>query len=300
MRFVIVGPGSLGCWLAAALSGGGHDVQLVHRNRARAEALAESGFQLRSGERTTQLNPPVVTAEAAWADADATIIATKACDVAEAARDLNATTVLAIQNGLGSEETLRERFGDENVLIGIVQTAAFREGAGVVRLVATYPTTVGRLDGQNLSNPQRTALEAMTAAGAPVEIVADIRPTQWGKLLLNAAINPVAAILDLPNGKLIELPAAVELMNSLAGETAAVAAALGIVLPFSDPPAVVREICRKTAGNINSMLADIRGGRRTEIDFINGAVCRAAEPTAVPTPANRDVWQQVKAREARP
>ena len=298
MRFVIVGPGSLGCSLASLLAGAGDDVQLVHRDRARAGAMAADGITVLHGQRREHLRLPVVPAAEAWADASLTIIATKANDVAAAVRDLRATTVLAIQNGLDSERALLDRFGASNCLIGVVRTAAFREADGAVRLVRVLPTTVGRADGEPVSPAQGEPLAAMDAAGASIEIVEDIRPARWMKLLINAAINPVAAMLDVPNGRLAELPAACELMGELAAEAAAVAAALGIVLPVADPSAFVAGVCRETAGNINSMLADIRAGRATEVDYINGAVCRAAEAAGLSTPFNRTAWQLVKARQA--
>jgi 2-dehydropantoate 2-reductase len=299
MRFVIVGPGALGCWMAARLAAAGHAVQLVHRSRDRAKALARTGVTLIDADRRTHLDLPVTVAAEAWPDADLLILATKACDVAAAVADLPvpaAAGVLAIQNGLGSEQALVERFGRHAILIGVWRAAAFRGGEGVVHLVAPRRQSVGRLDGAEVSGPQRASLEAIHAAGVPIEIVADIRPARWEKLLINAAINPVAALLEVPNGRLAELEGARQLMALLAGEMAAVAAALGIPLAVADPGALVCDVCRRTADNINSMLADVRAGRGTEIDFINGAVCREADRAAVPVPTNRTVWRLVTAR----
>jgi 2-dehydropantoate 2-reductase len=117
----------------------------------------------------------------------------------------------------------------------------------------------------------------------------------WGKLAINAAINPLTALLQVPNGELLERPTAQALMGSAAAEVAAVAAARGVQLPYADPPAAAQEVARRTAANYSSMLRDIQRGAPTEIDAICGAIVRAGEQAQVPTPVNRTLWQLVKA-----
>ena len=68
-----------------------------------------------------------------------------------------------------------------------------------------------------------------------VSIVEDVQPVVWGKLIVNAAINPLTALLRVKNGELLANPPARALMGELASETATVADALGVKLPFLDP-----------------------------------------------------------------
>jgi 2-dehydropantoate 2-reductase len=127
--------------------------------------------------------------------------------------------------------------------------------------------------------------------------VADPDGLLWGKLAINAAINPLTALLGVENGALLERPAARVLLRELACETAAVAAALGIRLPQADPAAAAESVAQKTAANRSSMLQDIERGAPTEIDAICGAIVRAGEQAGVPTPVNRTIWRLVKAVE---
>jgi 2-dehydropantoate 2-reductase len=117
----------------------------------------------------------------------------------------------------------------------------------------------------------------------------------WGKLVINAAINPLTALLRVPNGEILKRPTARSLMVSVAREAAAVAVAQGIRLPYPDPVVATETIARRTANNRSSMLMDVERGAPTEIDAICGAVIRAGEQVGVPTPANLTVWQVVKA-----
>ena len=49
----------------------------------------------------------------------------------------------------------------------------------------------------------------------------------WSKLVISAAINPLTALLQVPNGDLLIRPGARTLMAEVARETAAVAKAPG-------------------------------------------------------------------------
>jgi 2-dehydropantoate 2-reductase len=114
-------------------------------------------------------------------------------------------------------------------------------------------------------------------------------------LAINAAINPLTALLDVPNGELLLSPHALAIMTEAAGETAAVAEARGIRLPYDDPGAAAAEVAGRTASNHSSMLQDIRRGAPTEIDAICGAIANEGESLGVWTPVNRVLWHLVRA-----
>jgi 2-dehydropantoate 2-reductase len=118
--------------------------------------------------------------------------------------------------------------------------------------------------------------------------------------VINAAINPLTALLGVANGELLTRPPARALMVSLAREAPAVAVALGIRLPYPDPVVAVESIARRTGANLSSMLQDVRRGAPTEIDAICGAIVKAGEQTDVTTPVNRTMWHLVEALVASP
>ena len=135
----------------------------------------------------------------------------------------------------------------------------------------------------------------LTAAGFQIQVVADARKLVWGKLVASAAINPLTALLRLKNGQLLERDERRRLLGELARETASVARALGVELPFDDPLAAVEWVIRQTASNSSSMLQDVLRGSQTEVDAINGAVVALGQANGVPTPLNRVVWLLVRA-----
>jgi 2-dehydropantoate 2-reductase len=196
---------------------------------------------------------------------------------------------LTLQNGLGNLEQLQKVLGEERAAMGITTMGATSLGPGRVRAGGEGPTHLG-------SHPRlKPIVDLLRQAELGIEIAEDMQGLVWGKLAINAAINPLTALLGIPNGELLTRPHALALMTEAAGETAAVAAAKGIDLPYDDPGAAAVEVAGRTASNHSSMLQDIRRGAPTEIDAISGAIANEGESLGVWTPVNRVLWHLVRA-----
>jgi 2-dehydropantoate 2-reductase len=200
---------------------------------------------------------------------------------------------VSLQNGLGNLDILVGHLGIERVGLGVTTGGATLLGPGHVRAAGDGTISLEK------SPRIRYIKEALTGAGFSVETVQGVISLAWSKLVINAAINPVAAILDVPNGELLARPAAWELSAALATEVASVAAQKQISLSFKDPLAAAEEVARLTAANYSSMLQDIRRGAPTEIDAICGAVVQSGREVGVPTPVNEVMWKLIKAKSVR-
>ncbi|TAM74341.1 2-dehydropantoate 2-reductase [bacterium] len=207
-----------------------------------------------------------------------------------------ACVVVSLQNGLGNEEALKAALGGRLALVlGVTTEGATELSSGLVRRAGSGITMLG---GAGASPSTVAAVrDLLTAAGLSTQAVYDIRPQIWGKLVANAAINPVTALLDAPNGILLDDEDARELARAIALETVAVAEAARISLPFHDPCEYVNSVASSTARNISSMLADLRAGRRTEIEAINGAIVTMARRYGLGAPCNEAMVHLVRARE---
>jgi 2-dehydropantoate 2-reductase len=221
------------------------------------------------------------------------IVLVKAWQTKRATRQLakclaNEGIALTLQNGLGNYETLTLSLGSNRVALGSTTTGATLLGPGLVR-----PGGEGIISlGQHPALGELTA--ALKSAGFAVHMVEDPASLVWGKLVINAAINPLTALLKVANGELLERPSARMLLGRLAREAAQVAQAENISLPFDDPVQAAEEVARKTAANHSSMLQDILRGAPTEIDAICGAIVQAAEKHKLDVPANWVCWQLVR------
>jgi 2-dehydropantoate 2-reductase len=118
----------------------------------------------------------------------------------------------------------------------------------------------------------------------------------WGKLVVNAAINPITALLDVPNGYLLENPSARMIFGLLADETAKVANEIGIALPYKDPKKYVGNVIKRTSKNSSSMRQDLYRLAPTEVEAINGAVVRMAAKAGIQAPFNQSMYSMIKAR----
>jgi len=289
----------MGCLFSARLKTAGFDVTLLDYNRERADELNRHGIMVEgiSGEYTAMV--PVITGELKDRF-DTILLCVKSYKTREAGEALKKmlsteTIILTLQNGIGNIEILEDLFGRDIVLGGVTAEGATMLGRGSIRHAGKGATVIGP-EGRAQDIPERIA-SALNKAGFKTETTDNIERLLWGKLIINAGINALTAVARLKNGRLPVLTGTSLIMEELVREAEAVAAAKKITLPYEDPLARVREVCRDTSGNISSMLQDILNKKQTEIDFINGAIVTEGEMMGIPTPANRMLTYIIKAIE---
>ncbi len=295
---LIVGTGALGTLFASRLSAAGYSVTLLGTWHAALQALREHGARVQWPHGQIESHAVQTASSPAEAPpAQAAIVLVKSWQTPRAARWLRECltpdgVALTLQNGLGNDRILAEALGPERVAVGTTTTGAHLIAAGLVRFGGEGVITLAR-------HPRGAALAAaLQDAGFQVETVDDVRGVVWGKLAINAAINPLTALLEVPNGALLEDPAARLFMHRAAAEVAAVAAAQGITLPYADPAAAAETVARRTAPNLSSMLQDLRRGAPTEIEAICGAVAHIGARLGTPAPLNQALTEMVKAKVA--
>src|SRR6185436_8503090 len=136
----------------------------------------------------------------------------------------------------------------------------------------------------------RAWAERFDRAGIPTQYSDDVHAALWGKVLYNAALNPVGALLGLHYGALMENPETRAIMDRVIDEAHAVALAEGARLPWETPAeyrsVFYERLVPSTYHHRSSMLQDLELGRRTEIDAINGAVWKRGAARGMVTPAN--------------
>src|SRR5579863_9181107 len=207
------------------------------------------------------------------------------------------TPIVSLQNGVGNEDAIKAALGGAvPVVLGITTESSLTVAPGRVRSSGEGNTIIG--SGGASPATSRSVAELLTQSGMRSAVVYDIRPHLWGKLIANAAINALSALLNCEAGEILREPNASRLAESLAEEAAEVAAALKINLPFANPWNYVTEVIAVGADSKSSMAFDLETGHPSEIDHINGAVTAAGRRTGIPTPYNDAMVRLVKAKEA--
>ena len=298
MDILIVGTGALATLFAARLGLAGCRVSMLGTWQEGVEAINTHGARWVDRDSLEHNVPVHATVDPNDVrGARIALVLVKAWQTERAARQLaeclaSDGVAVTLQNGIGNREILARDLGPGRVSLGVTTTGATLLSPGLVRLGGEGVLSLER-------NPALGPVEtALRSAGFQVESVPDAESLAWGKLVINAAINPLTALLRVPNGELLERPEARRLMADLAQEVSAVARAEGIRLPFENPVEIVEEVARKTAVNRSSMLQDALRGVPTEIDAICGAVTQHGERAGIPTPVNTACWRLVCALQA--
>ena len=294
---LIVGSGAMACLFAARLANI-VNVTMLGSWAAGLQALESDGVRVveLDGEQS-QAKVEVLSRGDFCRRYPLALVLVKSWQTVRAAQDLlecleENGTALTLQNGLGNAEALANVLGENRVSLGVTTTGATLINPGLVRhggMGPTYLSVDPRLDGLAAS---------LERAGFEVQREQDLRALVWTKLAVNAAINPLTALLDVPNGRLLELDTTRELMAAAAREVAAVAEAFEIRLTTDDPAAFSQQVAQRTAANLSSMLQDIQRGAPTEIEAICGEIVRRGDQQGIPTPLNHHLWKLIRAKAA--
>jgi 2-dehydropantoate 2-reductase len=295
LSILVFGTGALACLFGARLARAGHTVTLAGTWADALAVLQRSGIQVEDADGHWRARVRAVRLGGTLPEADLVLVLVKSYNTPAVAPLLTRTLrpdgdVLTLQNGLGNRETLEQALG-RPVLVGVTTAGATLLGPGRIR-AHRAPTTLGD-DGAG-----RAARVAalFREAGLDSSVSPDIDRLLWRKLAANCAINPLSALLGVPNGALLESAEHRATLESAAREVAAVAAARGLDLG-EDPAALAGHVAQATAENRSSMLQDLERGAPTEIEAINGAVAREGRRLGVPTPVNEALAEAVRARE---
>lgn len=242
---------------------------------------------------------------------DLAIVSVKSYDTAAIAAALRPLVddkgvVLSAQNGLGNLQTLADVFGADRTLgASILVGAELPEPGRVTVTVQAAPIVIGPLEVSDCVAMERVHrwISLLRAADVPCEPTARILGYVWGKVLYNAPLNALGALLEVPYGALAENPELRTIMDGVIDEIFAVARARGVELLWTSADEYrswfYGHLVPSTYHHHGSMLQDFRQRRRTEIDAINGAVWRYGRETGVPTPYNEALTRLVREREKR-
>ncbi len=292
-RILICGTGALATLFAARLGQAGARVTMTGKWAEALEVIAARGVTLHPPDSPpVQTRPRVARQPEEACGIPWALVLRKSWQTAESARFLAHCLpvdglALSLQNGLGNLEILQATLGARRAAGGVTTLPAMLRSPGVVRQTGEGAILLG-------AHPRLSPLaDLLRRAGFTVQVHADLRGVQWGKLVVNAAINPLGALLGVPNGALLEDPEARRTLYALAREAAAAAAAEGIRLPYPDPVETVETVVRRTAANENSTLQDLRRGAPTELEAITGAILRIAKKHNLETPVTARVYRDL-------
>ncbi|MFP8965988.1 ketopantoate reductase family protein [Pokkaliibacter sp. CJK22405] len=299
----ILGPGAVGCLMAALLDKNGIKVTLIGRENSTgfqtlhyqspAPNSTTSTIQVEY-TTTAQLNTPM----------DVLLICTKSHSTKQPVEALSShitahTTLVLLQNGLGNHEWLAQRFPENPIVLGSISHGVMKIARDKIQHTGLGTCQLGSY-GQLKVSQESIAPLPDDDEDWGMSWQDNILQALWYKLGVNAAINPLTVIYDCKNGELLDGAEREARMEQLAWEVESLMGYFDITPPTDGLIGLVKQVAKRTASNSSSMREDSRAGRITEIEDINGYVMRKAQEAGLNCPANAEVletlqhWQDEK------
>ncbi len=315
-RIAVYGAGAMGTVLGALLTLGGlKNVELITRNQAHVDGLNERGarIELTAEEREMTVQVCAKTPEAMSGKYDVIFLMTKQKNNGEILRFLTPflhedSIVCTTQNGL-PERDIAQEIGEGRTYGGVASFGATFIGGGKVAL--TSKTEGMRIqiggyqkDGEKLRLLSKILAYAGRGIGNAnfVEETDNLVGARWSKLAINAAFSGLSVVTGRTFGEIAKRGKSRKIALGILRESMAVANALGVTLA----PMQGHDMQKLLGGKgffktrlalfllpiamknhrelVSGMLKDVEKGRKCEIDFINGGVCKAGREVGVETP----------------
>ena len=315
MRIAVIGCGGIGGVVAGVLGSQGADVLCVDVDKKTVARINESGIRLRGKMGTVDAG---IKAVQALSDKegkfDIIVIAVKSMylkNVFECNKDFLSKDglILTLQNGIKILDIVKD-FPQVKTIAGAVGYNSQLCENGQYEVTTKGGITIGNLT--TGSDEDLLRVKNIFAPGVLIDINRNTEGVLWAKLLIVLGVTGLGGCAALRSGKLLRLKVARQLYYQVVTEGVYVSKKLGIRLEkfgginpskFSNQeegyPLFVRYIFLKLIGilrpNVRSNIdVDLERGRRTEVDFINGAVVKAGKSLGIDTPVNREIVKVVK------
>jgi 2-dehydropantoate 2-reductase len=301
MRITVVGGGAVGLVFAGLLSTV-DDVSLLVRRPEQATAITESGIQVDGPGSSDTYRLNASADPSVMSDAELVIVLTKTYDTPTVAETIAAyakqdAVVLTLQNGIGSVDVLNEQCGKDRVLHGMTLIGSHRQNDRHATYSVLHRAVVGEQDGLATERCRQIA-ENFSAVGFDGIASDRIESEVWTKLALSIAQNALSALTDKPFGTLRKSDAALAFVRSSLAEFALLTDAMNIEL-LADPYDQLMSNWSRIPQHHSSMWQDLKAGKRTEIDAMNGAIVELGRPRGIAMPVNETITNIVKVREAK-
>ena len=291
MKTLVMGTGAVGGYFGGALARNGEEVRFVARGEHGA-AISANGLRVESvaaGDYTVRA-PAIERPGDDW-QADLVLFCVKGYHNAQAIDVIrpavgDGTTILTLQNGVGSADQLADAFGRDRVIAGAAYIHAMRAAPGLIAEVGGHCRIVfGEADGSETARAAAIR-DAFAVAGVEIELSSDVAKALWNKLVFICALSGMVCVTREQFPDVLAQPETLDLTWRVMREAAAVGRASGVALDDDIVETTMAEFQETSDELTSSMFLDLEAGNPLEITLLNGAVSRIGKQVGVPTPAN--------------
>lgn len=288
MRILIVGAGSTGGYFGARLVQAGRDVTFLVRP-ARADALRETGLQIRSPLGDFSVAPKLILASELKETFDVVLVTVKAFGLAAAIEDFAPavgpdTVILPLLNGMKHVDDLQSRFGADRVVGGVCRVSTQLDAQGrILHLSPLHELIYGELDGSQTARID--ALHAfLSDAGFTAQLSSHIAQDLWNKWILLATLGGICSLARGTVGEIAAIEGGDDFVRGFLAEAASVADAAGFA-PSPQAVAFTRGVLTAPGSPLtSSMYRDLVAGDQVEVDQVLGDLRARARRAGLATP----------------
>lgn len=293
MKISVIGSGAMGCLFGSLLSVK-NDVVIIGRNKNTVDFINNHGITINSSEK---FYPKAALNGSYYEKSDLAVIMVKSYDTVKALENNkklieNSQYILTLQNGLGNSENILEFAERDKIFIGTTEHNSSVEKTGYICHGGNGATIIGGLSG----SAEKIA-DVFSECGISAKASNDVFRVIWKKLLLNAAVNAVTAVLGIPTGFIVKNNNVLEICQNLVSESVKTAESCNLSFSSDEIMQSVRNLSLRQPHAFTSMYSDITNNRKTEIDSINGAIVSIAEKNNISVPFNRMITDMIHALE---
>jgi len=299
MKFGILGAGAVGGYFGARLAETGQDVAFIARGD-HLKAIRERGLRIESENGDALIHPATATDNPGdIGPVDYVFFAVKLFQTEEAAEFAKPlvgpnTALVAMQNGVECAGILSSVHGREKVLNGTSYISAVIAEPGLIRQTGTFASfAFGEQDG-TMSERGQKLKDASDKAGLNPTFSDKVETLVWMKFLLIATMSGITSTTRKPIGELRDDPDIREVIIASLEESIAVGRAKGVELPDDALAQQLKRIADFPPPMVASMVHDLNGGKRMELDWMSGAIRRFGRETGVATPTHDAFYATLK------
>lgn len=302
MKIAVIGAGAMGSIYGGHLSLK-NEVYLVDTNQAVVDKINENGLTLLEDGEDKVYYPTAVTSTEGLEPMDLVILFVKAI-FSRAALEGNRhiigsnTYLMTLQNGSGHEDILSMFVPENQIIIGTTEDNGAVIAPGYVRRGGVGNTNIGMLVEDTKAFLPKLK-DTLDQCGFKGHIHQNIQQLIWDKLFTNVSLSALTGVLQVPMGFIAENEHAWNIAEKLIHEAVEVAHGLGLSADEGEIKEKVKNTSKNSPEGITSICADLKNGRKTEVETISGSVVRASEKCGIPAPTHALIVELIHAMEER-
>lgn len=300
MKIAVIGAGAMGSIYGGHLSKH-NKVYLLDTKQTIIDKVNQDGVILQKNGEDITCHPTGVCSSVGIDKVDLVILFVKSL-FSKAALASNQsiigedTYIMTLQNGGGHEDILSNFVPKNRIIIGTTEDNGAVLAPGYVRHGGIGKTNIGMLV-EDKSGFLEKVKETFELSGFPTVIHDNIQELIWNKLFTNVSLSVLTGILQVDMSYIAKNPHVWFITEKLVKEAVAVAKGLNMDFDEAELLEKIKNVSLNSPNGYTSIYADLRDGRKTEVDTISGFVVKASKECGVPAPTHEIMVEMVHAME---